>query len=156
MAGILRGVTSFLPTTLLDNAIAPLYLLIDIFILFGLLSLYGFQHQKSGAWGSFGFLLAVIGLMLIRTGEMAGIALYPLGASMFTIGLSAFAVGTWRAGQLPKWISVCWLLSTILGFMGYFIPNLSALFVLSGVLFGVGFAGAGVQIITDRYFKETL
>lgn len=147
VAGILRGVTSFLPNALPNTAaIALLYLLVDIFILFGLMGLYGFLHQKSKAWGFLGFLLAVIGVVLIRTGEIAGLALYSIGASLFTLGISSFAVGSWTAGQLPHWIPVCWVLSTVIGFVGYFIPALSFLFSISGVLFGIGFASAGLKV----------
>ena len=159
IAGILRGVTSFLPSTLsvsspsesaLDSlpgtGIALLYLLVDIFLLFGTIGLYGFLYRKSGIWGFAGFMLAVIGLALIRTGEISGVLLYPVGASLFTLGISSFAIGAWIAGQLPRWISVCWVLSTIVGFLGYFVPALSLLFSISGALLGIGFASAGLKM----------
>lgn len=164
IAGILRGVTSFLPATLSDSSlsesasaspsgagIALLYLLVDIFLLFGIMGLYGFLYQKSGVWGFVGFLLTVIGIALIRTGEISGVLLYPIGASLFTLGISSFAVGAWIAGQLPRWISVFWALSTIVGFVGYFVPALSLLFSISGVLLGIGFASAGFKMwsLTD-------
>ncbi|WP_051036594.1 hypothetical protein [Calothrix sp. PCC 6303] len=60
--------------------------------------------------------------------------------------MSLFAVGAWIAKELPHWVSLLWILSTIVGFMGYFIPCLNLLFALSGVIFGIGFAGAGVKI----------
>jgi uncharacterized membrane protein len=45
IAGILRRVNSVLPNSISDVAIALLYLLTDIFILFGMMGLYGFQHK---------------------------------------------------------------------------------------------------------------
>jgi hypothetical protein len=146
VAGILRGVNSFVPSSTPSVAIAILYLLTDIFILFGIIGIYGFQHQESRLWGFFGFLLAIIGIAMIRTGAIAGVNLYPIGASTFTVGLSLFAIGAWIAKKLPRWVSVCWVLSTIVGFIGYFIPSLSLLFVISGVIFGIGFAGAGIEV----------
>jgi hypothetical protein len=146
LAGILRGVNSFVPSNAPSDAIAILYLLTDIFILFGIISMYGFQHQESKLWGFFGFLLAIIGIAVIRTGVIAGINLYPIGALTFTVGLSLFAVGSWIARKLPQWVSVFWVLSTIVGFIGYFIPGFNLLFVISGVIFGIGFAGAGVKM----------
>lgn len=149
VAGILRGVNSFLPNVLADTvAIALLYLLTDIFLFFGMMGLYGFQHRKSGAWGFVGFLLTIVGLAIIRTGTLSGVNLYPVGALTFAVGLSAFAVGTWIARALPKWISVCWIISTIIGFIGYFSPSLNPLFILSGLLFGVGFASAGFKVFS--------
>jgi hypothetical protein len=137
IAGVIRGINSFLPGSNNPNiTISVLYLLTDIFLLFGIMSIYGFQHQESRSWGFFGFILVIVGIAIIRTGSIAEINLYPIGASIFTVGLSLFAVGSWIAKKL----------STILGFMGYFIPSLNLLFVASGVIFGIGFAGAGMKI----------
>jgi hypothetical protein len=146
LAGILRGVNSFVPIEAPGGVVAIPYLLTDIFLLFGIISMYGFQHQETGLRGFFGFLLTMIGITTIRTGAIAGVSLYPIGASTFTAGLSLFAVGSWIARKLPKWVSVFWVLSTIVGFIGYFIPSLNLLFVASGVIFGIGFAGAGIKI----------
>jgi hypothetical protein len=147
VAGILRSVNSFLLSSNNPNiTISILYLLTDIFLLFGIMGIYSFQHQESRSWGLFGFLLAIVGIAIIRTGSIAGANLYPVGASIFTVGMSLFAVGSWIARKLPHWVSVLWVLSTIVGFMGYFIPGLNLLFVLSGVIFGIGFAGAGMKI----------
>jgi hypothetical protein len=146
VAGILRGVSSFLPSSTPSVEIAILYLLTDIFILFGIIGIYGFQYQESRLWGGFGFLLAIIGIAIIRTGAISGVSLYAIGASTFTVGLSLFAVGSWIARKLPHWVSVFWVISTIVGFIGYFIPGLNLLFVTSGVIFGIGFAGAGIKV----------
>lgn len=146
LAGLLRGVNSFIPTSAPSGAIAILYLLTDIFILFGIIGIYGFLHQESRLWGFFGFLLAITGIALIRTGAIGGVNLYPIGASTFTVGLSLLAVGSWIARKLPHWVSIFWVLSTIVGFIGYFIPGLNLLFVISGIIFGIGFAGAGIKM----------
>jgi hypothetical protein len=146
LAGILRGVNSILSSDAHSVAIAILYLLTDIFILFGIIGIYGFQYQESGLWGFFGFLLTIVGIAIIRTGAMSGVSLYPIGALIFAAGLSLLAVGSWMARKLPLWVSVFWVLSTIVGFIGYFIPGLNLLFVTSGVIFGIGFAGAGIKV----------
>jgi hypothetical protein len=146
IAGILRGVNSFLPSSNPSAVVSILYLLTDIFILFGIIGMYGFLHQEARLWGFLGFLLAIIGIAMIRTGAISGVNLYPIGASTFTVGLSLFAIGSWIAQKLPRWVSVFWVLSTIVGFMGYFIPSLSLLFVTSGIIFGIGFAGAGIKM----------
>ena len=62
------------------------------------------------------------------------------------IGLLLLAVGAWQANKLPRWIPALWVSSTLLGFVGFFAPGLSGLFVLSGVLFGAGFASAGLKV----------
>jgi hypothetical protein len=58
VAGILRGINSFLPSSNPNVTIAILYLLTDIFLLFGIMGIYGFQHRESRLWGFCGFLLA--------------------------------------------------------------------------------------------------
>ena len=167
LAGILRGVNSFVPSNASSSAvsselhlalIAILYLLTDIFILFGIIGIYGFLHQESRLWGFFGFLLAIIGIAMIRTGAIAGVNLYPIGALSFTVGLSLFAVGSWIARKLPQWVSIFWVLSMIVGFIGYFIPDLNLLFVISGIIFGIGFAGAGITMwsVTSKQLSRKL
>ncbi len=146
VAGILRGISSFLPSSNPTVTILILYLLTDIFLLFGIMGIYSFQYRQSRSWGFFGFIFAIVGIAIIRTGSISGVNLYPIGASIFTLGMSLFAVGSWIAKELPHWISILWILSTIVGFMGYFIPGLNLLFVASGVIFGIGFAGAGMKI----------
>jgi hypothetical protein len=146
IAGILRGVSSFVPGNAPTVAIATLYLLTDIFILFGMIGIYGFEHQQSRLWGFFGFLLAIIGIATIRTGAISGVNLYPVGASLFAVALSLFATGSWIASKLPRWVSIFWMLSTIVGFIGYFTSGLDLLFVVSGILFGIAFAGAGIKV----------
>ncbi|MCY6494290.1 hypothetical protein [Leptolyngbya sp. GGD] len=146
LAGILRAVNSFVPADASSGTVAMLYLLTDLFILFGIFGMYGFQHQESGLWGFFGFLLATIGIVIIRTGTLAGVSLYSIGALTFSVGLSLFAVGSWRARKLPKWVSSFWLISVVVGIVGYFAAGFSLLFAISGVIFGIAFAGAGFKI----------
>jgi hypothetical protein len=145
IAGVLRGVNSFLPSSP-ELTIELLYLLTDIFLLFGIMGLYGFQYQESRWWGFWGFFLKIIGIAVIRTGTIADIKMYAIGASIFVVGLSLFAVGSWIADKLPRWVPVVWVLSTVVGFLGYFLPGFSLLFAISGVLFGIGFAGAGLRV----------
>lgn len=146
IAGILRGVSSFFSSPAPGATIELFYLLTDIFIIFGVMGLYGFQHHESGLWGFFGFLLAIIGIGVIRTGSISGVTMYPIGALIFVSGLSSFAVGCWIANKLHPWISILWLLSSLVGCIGYFVPGLNLLFAISGVLFGIGFSGAGFKL----------
>jgi hypothetical protein len=155
IAGILRGINSLLPSSTPIVAIEILYLLTDIFILFGIMGLYGFEHQESGWWGFFGFLLGIIGIGTIRTGAISGVNMYPVGALIFTVGLILFAIGSWIANKLPRWVSGFWLLSTVIGVMGYFVPGLNLFFVVSGVIFGISFSGAGIKVwsVTSKQLR---
>jgi hypothetical protein len=148
IAGIMRGINSFLPANLPSVTIEILYLITDIFILFGIMGIYGFEHQESGLWGFFGFLLAIVGTGIIigPDGSIGGVNMYPVGSLILAAGLTLLAVGSWIANKFPRWVPAFWVLSTIVGFIGYFSPGLNLLFVISGVIFGIGFAGAGIEI----------
>ena len=146
IAGILRGINSLLPNSTPIAEIAFLYLLTDIFILLGMSGLYGFQYKESGLWGFFGFLGAIAGIGIIRYGAIFGVNLYSVGALIFAGGLILFAVGSWIANKLPQWVPAFWILSTIVGICGYFGPGLNLFFVISGVIFGIGFSGAGIKV----------
>jgi hypothetical protein len=148
IAGILRGVNSFLPNFIPGVTLEFLYLLTDIFILFGIMGIYGFEHQESGLWGFCGFLLAIVGTGIIigPDGLIGSVSMYPVGSLILATGLILLAVGSWIANKFSRWIPILWVLSTIIGFIGHFSPGLNLLFVISGVMFGIGFAGAGFEI----------
>ncbi len=151
IAGILRGINSILPANLPTVTTEILYLFTDIFILFGLMGIYGFEHQESGWWGFFGFLLAIVGTGIIigPDGSIGRVNMYPVGSLILVAGLILLAVGSWIANKFPRWIPVFWVVSTIVGFVGYFIPSLNLFFVISGIIFGISFAGAGFEVWTD-------
>lgn len=148
IAGVLRGVASFVPQSIGIDQLELLYLVTDLFILFGIMGLYGFQHKEAGIWGFLGFLLAIAGngMIIGPDGEIFGVNLYPVGSLLLAVGLNLFVIGGWNAHKLPRWTLVSLGLSTILGFVGYFVPSLDFLFVVSGLLFAIGFAGAGSQV----------
>jgi hypothetical protein len=147
VAGILRGIASFVPGT--TPRVMLLYLVTDVFLLFGSIGLYSFQLDRIGLAGTLGFALQVVGILILIGRDVAifGASLYPIGALMFAAGLDLLAVCSWKAKKFPRWILLLWILSTIAGPIGYFAGGLSVLFVLSGVLFGFGFAGAGVIVL---------
>jgi hypothetical protein len=65
IAGILRGINSLLPSATPTVAIAALYLLTDIFILFGMMGLYGFQC------GGVEFFMPFLTLSVIRRNPLS-------------------------------------------------------------------------------------
>jgi hypothetical protein len=135
LAGLLRGIASVLPSTIPIIELEILYFFTDVFILFGLMGLYAFQHEEIGVEGFIGFLIATVGIGSIigPDGEISGLSMYVVGASIFAVGLNLFAIGTWKASKLPRWVPAVWILSTIIGFIGYFAKGYSMLFVISGI-----------------------
>jgi multisubunit Na+/H+ antiporter MnhG subunit len=150
VAGILRGLTSLIPGT--TPHVMLLYLVVDVFLLFGSIGLYRFQREENRWPETLGFLLQMVGVLILIGRDVAifGAGIYPVGALMFAVGLDLVAVSSWRAKKFPRWILLFLIASTIVGPIGFFARGLGVLFVVSGIVFGIGFAGAGAQILFSR------
>jgi hypothetical protein len=147
LAGILRGITSFIPVAFPDAALQVLYILTDLFILLGVFALYGVQHQETGKFGFLGFFIAVVGILVIRSSKaISGVDLYPAGSLIFSLGLILLGIRLWQVKALPSWVVGLWVLSVFAGFLVYFVPSLELLVVVAGLLFAIGFAAAGIQL----------
>ena len=147
LAGILRGIVSFLPATTPDAALQLLYIFTDVCILLGVFALYGIRYKETGKLGFLGFLTAVVGILVIRSSKaITGADLYPAGSLLFSLGLILLGMRLWLAHVLPIWVVGLWSLSVLVGIIGYFIPSLDLLFVVAGLMFAIGFAGAGMKL----------
>lgn len=152
LAGALRTIASFLPASKPPNAALELfYLAIDVLLLFGILGVYGYQHEKVGLLGFLGFLLALVGAAIITgpDGAIGGVEMYLVGSLMISVGLALLAIASWRAELLPRAVSVLWLLSMLVGVGGFAVGGLAVTFLIAGVAFGLAFMLAGVKIWLD-------
>ena len=147
VGGVLRGIASLIPST--TPRIMALYFFTDVFLLFGSTGMYGFQREEIGLTGTLGFFLQVVGALILITRDVAvfGSGAYLVGALMFAAGLDLLAAGSWKAKSFPHWILILWVLSTIVGPIGYFSGGLSVLFMISGMLFGIAFAAGGITVL---------
>ncbi len=144
VGGVLRAAASFAPSVGSDSERQLLYLVVDMFLLLGLLGFYELRHQDVGRTGALGFLLALFGLVVVRSSRVIpGLDLYPMGALAFVGGLIALCGSAWRVKMLAVWIPMTFVVSTLVGLVGTVADNSGWLFVLSGVLFGAAFAGLG-------------
>ncbi len=147
LAGLLRGIASFTPTAA-SVGLQIFYFTIDVLLLLGVIAMYAFQKQKIGRWGSVGILLAFIGGVLLLGHDVVNALafLYPVAAFLFAVGISVLAIRSWKAGTLPRWVSALLIASTLLGILGFVVKGFDILFVISGVVFGIGFIGAGLTV----------
>ena len=147
VAGVLRGIASVIPST--TPRIMALYFFTDVFLLVGSIGIYGVRSEEIGLTGALGFLLQVVGalILIVRDVAVLGSGAYLVGALMFAAGLDLFAADSWRGKRFPRWILVLLVISTIVGPIGYFSEGLSVLFIVSGMLFGVAFAGGGITVL---------
>lgn len=157
LAGVLRAGTSFLGFSEPTVPQEMLYLTIDVSVLFGLLSIYFYQNADVGRTGFAGFLLSVTGTAVIvgPDATLGGVDMYAVGAAMLLAGLVFLAIGSWKAGRLPKYVPASWVLSTLTGAGGFLVGGSTILLTLAGLTFGVGFIGAGARIWSDPTLRST-
>lgn len=153
LAGILRGLSSVLPTP--SGRILTLYLAVDALLLLGSIGLFEFHRVKVSAMGTFAFLLQILGALILIARDLAilGAPVYAAGALLFAVGLDLFAIASWRSRTLPRWILILLIVSTVIGPIGFFSPSFAVLFTASGILFGIGFASAGVATCLPRHLR---
>jgi len=105
-----------------------------------------------------GFILTLVSLIILIERDLGLVSAnaYTIGALLFAIGLVLFAIDSLRSGTFARWIPIGWILSTIVGPVGYFAPGLQILFTVSGLIFGIAFAGAGIQMwrLTPRLARQ--
>ena len=144
LAGLLRAAASFIPETV--PGIFALYFLIDLFLLGGVIGLYLFSVTAGKILGRLGFVLMCVALLILIARDVGVVTpnAYASAAALFSLGLDLFAIQALRTKKIPVWIPVTWILSTIVGPVGFFMPTLHFLFPISGLLFGVAFMGAGL------------
>ena len=143
-AGTLRSITSLIPET--TPNVFLLYLAVDLSLLFGVIGLFRFTELARKLVPLLGaglMFLALVGLIARDLGA-APAGVYAGAAATFSIGLDLFAIHLLLTRKMPIWIPIAWLISTIVGPLGFFIPQLHLLFAISGLIFGTAFAGAGV------------
>jgi hypothetical protein len=133
-----------------------------IFLLFGLMGIYGSQIKESGVYGFLGFLLTILTTSIALsvnwipdTGEVGGVAnmLVPLMALTGLVGYILLGIGAWKANQLPRWTTVLWPLGWGLAIvsMALVMSGIGAaayLHVIAFILWAAGFISAGVTLFT--------
>ena len=145
IGGVLRAAASFAPDLGSDVALQALYFTVDLFLILGLLGFFELRHEDVGLPGASGFLVALVGLQIVRSSRaVPGIDLYPGGALAFTVGLIVLSGAAWKAHTLAGWVPAALVLSLLAGIVAA-VLNAPFLFALSGVTFGLAFAGLGLE-----------
>jgi hypothetical protein len=141
-----------------------------LLILLGLIGLQLRQSERSGLLEKLGFLIAVLGLVMVIAGD---IGLYWLGIDdrfivtapaygTFRIGLLVaaagailFAVTSPREGALPSWGLLPFVVGSLCGLIS-FSRDLGSFGAVLWALFGVGWAWLGISLVVvglSSFFK---
>jgi len=149
VGGAARAAGSFAPRLIVsDDARTWLYGGIDMCLALGLVSLYVARRQGMRGGGNLGFFLALGGLIAGRIGPaMTDLDLYPVTAATVAIGVLMLALSEWRMRRLAASIPLTFALSLVVGSIGTFVAGTSALFILSGILFGCAFAAMTISVL---------
>ena len=146
--GALRAAASFAPVVI-DSDIEreSLYIVVDVCLTIGLVG-FSARHSKSIGWpGAAGLALALVGLATVRANRaISTVDLCPAGALATACGVILLSARAWVARRIRGWVPVAFLLSTLVGLIGSYVRGANVLFVWSGVIFGVAFAGLGVEM----------
>jgi hypothetical protein len=65
-------------------------------------------------------------------------------ATAFVIDVLMLAFSEWQLRRMAAWIPLTFTLSLVVGSVGTFVAGASALFILSGILFGSAFAAMAI------------
>lgn len=150
--GLLRTASSFAPVFIgSDLGRESLYIVVDVCLTLGLIGFYA-QRSKTIGWpGAAGLALALGGIVIVRANRaISTVDLYPAGALVIACGVIVVSVSAWVVRTLPGWVPVAFVLSTFVGMLGSVVQDANALFVWSGVIFGIAFAALGFEMWTSR------
>ncbi|HEX9083745.1 MAG TPA: hypothetical protein VF836_03315 [Gemmatimonadaceae bacterium] len=80
---------------------------------------------------------------------ISGADLYPVGALAIACGVMVLTIRAWIVNRIRGWVPAAFTFSTLVGVVGSVVQGANVLFVCSGVMFGIAFAGLGVETWTS-------
>jgi hypothetical protein len=140
---------------------APLLLLI------GLMGLHFRISGRSGRFERAGFLLALLGLILILAGNVGQFWLgiddtyimtapayraFRLGLLVLAVGSIVFGAAAARVGALPRWGTLPFVVGALCGLVA-FLGDLGTFGAMLWILFGVGWAWLGLALLLDGILR---
>jgi len=149
VGGALRIASAFIPWTPDVAWLEALYFAIDTSLLFGLMGAYFAHRVRLGVLGLVTFAIAATGIASIVGPDTTafGIDTYQAGVAVISVGLSLLGVVMLfrRAGRPIA--PLCWVASTAAGVGGGAIGHADLGFLAGGLLFGLGFVAAGLDLL---------
>jgi hypothetical protein len=148
--GVLRIVSSF-PITSDQYTLEWLYTGIDVLLLFGVIGIYLARAERLGFLGlaSFGVAVAALSFIGGPDADPFGFSTYQEGATTLAIAMVGLSLAWLRAGEKPLFAPACWFASVIaagvLAMLPAPLPSYG--FTVAGILFGAGFALAGLDLM---------
>jgi hypothetical protein len=124
-----------------------LYLTIDLLLTLGLFGLFAGLSRFRGWLGTLGFVGAVAGFALVRTGERLGERdAYQLASSVLALGLAIAGLALVGCKGIARFAGVAWLASLALGLVGTAV-HWGPAFQVASLLFCLGFGLGGLALL---------
>ncbi len=140
--GALRASSEFTAGLLEEHMLRLVYFVTDFLLIFALIGIYLRERKALGVPGLAAHAVAVAGLLMVRSAELFGG--YQTGAAVALLGTAAlglFLLLRTRARLAP----LLWLLALGLASAASASPGWTG--ALAGVVFGLGFAAAGLALM---------
>jgi hypothetical protein len=149
--GALRAVASFAPIVIASDLWREsLYVVVDMCLVVGLLAFYSQRSERLGRWGTIGLAVALVGIAAVRMNRLISpLDLYAVGALATACGVMILTIRAWIATGIQVWVPAAFIFSILVGVVGNVVHGGNALFVCSGVMFGIAFTGLGVKTWTS-------
>lgn len=130
-----------------------LYTGIDVLLLFGVMGIYLARAERLGFLGLASFSVAVAALSFIGgpDADPFGFSTYEQGAAALAIAMVGLSIAWLQRGERPIWAPLCWFGSVVAVGAFALVPALASYgLTAAGVLFGLGFALAGMDLVRPR------
>jgi len=150
VGGALRVADAFLTGTKAVGVQQIAYFVTDLMLLLGLCGVYFARRKTLGRVGLLGFVASVTGLLIVRSSglNVFGPSSYLVGATVTLLGVVAMGSVLLVRGAFPKLGPALWIASFAVGLIGLLTGMMWAV-VLAGMIFGVGFAVVGVNLLQE-------
>ncbi|MFT6311173.1 MAG: hypothetical protein ACJAQS_001544 [Porticoccus sp.] len=147
IGGLLRVIGSFISYDSAAESIEILYIATDICLILGLIGFYSVHRQRLFWLGHLGFAIAICGLSFIAgpETELFGMSVYQLGSPIVGAGLLLLSLNLIKAKLCGLAAPMLLAASVVVGLISILVGS-SVLFVVTGILFGVGFMALGTHI----------
>lgn len=127
------------------------YVLIDLLLLIGMLGARALSARATGLLGLAGFVLAVLGVLLVRTSsaEVFGAASYVIASAVWSIGMAVWAADLLRVRVL-RLAAGLWIAALLVGLAGLALKDHGPVAHMAKMTFLLGFVAVGVQLFKTR------
>jgi hypothetical protein len=133
-------------------ALETIYLAIDLAIQLALLALLTRLGNRLSLWGVAGVIMAITGLLVIRTGERSlfGAAAYPAGAGLLAIGMAVTTFPFIRVQGLGRLTAILFVMSPATAIIASTLNIGTAGFNIASAFFSLALISAGAMLMFEE------